>query len=96
MDSIRAVLFFMTLALLASAPVSADVLLLDSIHSAPAVETPRRGISMSKVRQQFGEPLAQQGAVGDPPISRWDFNGFSVFFEHDLVLHSVITRQVQQ
>ncbi|MGB5305152.1 MAG: hypothetical protein WBO06_01505 [Gammaproteobacteria bacterium] len=96
MNSSRAVMFFMTLALLASAPLSADVLLLDSIQSAPAVETPRRGISMSKVRQQYGEPMAQHGAVGDPPISRWDYNGFSVFFEHDLVLHSVKTRQVNQ
>ena len=96
MESIRAMLFFSTLALLASAPLSADVLLLDSIQSAPALETPRRGISMSKVSQQFGDPLAQHGAVGDPPISRWDYNGYSVFFEHDLVLHSVITRQVQQ
>ncbi len=96
MNSSRAVMFFMTLALLASAPLSADVLLLDSIQSAPAVETPRRGISMNKVRQQYGDPMAQHGAVGDPPISRWDYNGFSVFFEHDLVLHSVKTRQVNQ
>ena len=95
MDSIRAALFFMTFALLASAPVTADVLLLDSIQSAPVVDTPRRGISMSTVRQQFGNPLAEHGAIGEPPISRWDYNGFSVFFEHDLVLHSVKTRQVQ-
>jgi hypothetical protein len=29
-------------------------------------------------------------AVGEPPISRWEYTGYTVYFEHDLVLHSVI------
>jgi len=35
-------------------------------------------------------------AVGDPPISRWEYNGFSVYFEHDLALHSVIHHPVNK
>jgi hypothetical protein len=83
-------LLFMTLALIASGPASADVLLIDGIQSAPAIQTPRNGQSMDQVRQQFGEPALQVPAVGEPPISRWEYNGYTVYFENDLVLHSVI------
>jgi len=26
-----------------------------------------------------------------PPITRWDYDGYSVFFENSTVLHSVVT-----
>ena len=78
-----------------SSRTSGDVLLIDSIQSAPAIQTPRTGMDMASVRQQYGEPLSEGGAVGDPPITRWEYNGFSVYFEHDLVLHSVVHRPNQ-
>jgi hypothetical protein len=28
--------------------------------------------------------------VGDPPITRWDYDGWSVYFEYDLVLFTVL------
>ncbi|HAJ91236.1 MAG TPA: hypothetical protein DCO71_01210 [Gammaproteobacteria bacterium] len=80
----------MTLALIAAGPVSADVLLIDGIQSAPAIQTPRKGLNMALVRQQFGEPAQEVPAVGEPPISRWEYTGYTVYFENDLVLHSVI------
>lgn len=86
----RSVMISLTLTLIVSAPVSADVLLIESIQSAPAIATPRNGQTMSQVRQQFGEPAQELAAVGEPPISRWEYTGFSVFFENDVVLHSVI------
>lgn len=92
MDSIRSLLLFLALAVVASGPASADVLLLEGMQSTPAIQTPRNGVSMAQVRQQYGAPLAEQPAVGEPPISRWEYDGYSVFFEHDLVLHSVIHR----
>ena len=75
-----------------SSRTTGDVLLIDSIQSAPATQTPRNGIDMASVRQQYGDPLSEGGAIGDPPITRWEYEGFSVYFEHDLVLHSVIHR----
>jgi len=84
------------LILIGSTPAFADVLLVDSIQSAPGIQTPRNGITMSQVRQQFGNPVSELPAVGDPPITRWDYGGFSVFFEHDLVLHSVVHRAVNK
>lgn len=97
MNSSRSILLFLTLALsAASGPASADVLLIESIQSAPAIQTPRNGLTMTQVRQQFGEPASEVAAVGEPPITRWEYTGFSVFFEHDLVLHSVIQHPVNK
>lgn len=90
MNYYRSVLFFLGLTLITSAPVLADVLLIESIQSAPAVQTPRQGLNKAAVRQQFGEPGQQVAAIGEPPISRWEYNGFIVYFENDLVLHSVV------
>ena len=80
----------LSLLLAFSAPSLAEVLLVDSIQSAPTVNTPHNGNSMSQVRAQFGNPVTEVPAVGDPPISRWEYDGFSVFFENDLALHTVI------
>src|SRR5690349_21409734 len=46
-----------------------------------AVEKPDRGMSMSTVENRFGEPASRHATVGQPPITRWDYPGFSVFFE---------------
>ena len=98
MDSIRSAVLATTLALLISLPVSADVLLMDSIQSAPAMQTPRTGLNMANVRTSYGDPVKEHPAVSTygnphhPPITRWDYDGFSVFFEHDKVVHSVVRR----
>lgn len=86
----RASVSVLSLLLAFSAPTLAEVLLVDSIQSAPTVNTPHNGNSMSQVRAQFGNPVTEVPAVGDPPISRWEYDGFSVFFENDLALHTVI------
>jgi len=87
---IKRSLVLLSCLLLNSVPVFADVLLIDSIESAPAIQTPDRGLSMSQVRQQFGEPVTSAAAIGEPPITRWDYADYSVFFENDTALHSVI------
>lgn len=55
------------------------------------VDKPKRGFSMSQVEAKFGAPVTKHDAVGSPPITRWDYAGFSVFFEHDRVIDSVAT-----
>lgn len=57
-----------------------------------SVIVPGNGMTMDQVMQRFGEPKERVGAVGDPPISRWVYDSYTVYFEHDLVLHSVIHR----
>ncbi len=53
------------------------------------METPRSGQSMDKVRESFGDPRDVKPAVGEPPITRWTYAGFTVYFEHDRVIHAV-------
>ncbi|MCP4877487.1 MAG: hypothetical protein GY896_18660 [Gammaproteobacteria bacterium] len=50
---------------------------------------PRRGISMDDVLGQFGEPDERYGPVGEPPISEWVYGSFRVYFEDNLVLHTI-------
>jgi hypothetical protein len=50
---------------------------------------PARGMTMQKVEAAYGAPASRVPAVGNPPISRWEYPGFVVFFENDHVLHTV-------
>jgi hypothetical protein len=54
------------------------------------VATPTRGMSMEQVTSKFGAPATKVPAVGKPPISRWEYPGFIVYFEADHVIHAVI------
>ncbi|TVP91690.1 MAG: phosphodiesterase [Pseudomonadaceae bacterium] len=54
-----------------------------------SVSLPNRGSSTQSVLQRHGEPQTRHPAVGQPPISRWDYGDFSVYFEHNHVVHSV-------
>ena len=59
---------------------------------APAnVPQPVRGSLMKTVEKQFGAPATRHPTVGKPPITRWDYPNFSVFFEGDRVIDSVVT-----
>jgi hypothetical protein len=55
-------------------------------------DRPTRGSTMSQVEARFGTPASRHAAVGNPPITRWDYPQFAVFFEHDKVLHAVVVR----
>ncbi len=50
---------------------------------------PERGISMDDVLSEFGEPDERFGPVGEPPITEWVYGSFRVYFEYELVLHSI-------
>jgi len=98
MDRLRSAIVVFTLGILLTGAAPADVLLMDSIQSAPTVDTPQAGMTMASVRAKYGNPTQEYPAVstsGDPlqpPITRWDYAAYSVFFENNLVLHSVVHR----
>ena len=80
-----------------AASVQADVLLMDSIKAVPensdaGMQRPSRGASMTIVKGQCREPQSIKSAVGAPPISRWVYPDYTVYFEHDLVLNVVVHR----
>ena len=76
----------------AGTPALADTLLLEGLQmsSETASQRPTRGQSMETVEARFGEPSSKASPIGDPPISRWEYPGFTVFFEYDHVIHSVV------
>jgi hypothetical protein len=76
-------------AVLAAVPAArADTLIIEKLEAA-STEMPSRGMSMDRVQSRFGAPQAINGPVGDPPITRWEYDGFVVVFEYRHVVHSV-------
>lgn len=53
---------------------------------------PARGMTMSQVAKNYGEPVRRRAPVGDPPITRWEYDNFVVYFEYKHVIHSVPKR----
>jgi hypothetical protein len=90
--------FILALSFILGATCSqADVLLMDAIQEAPAnnpdgLQRPTTGQSMDKVKSRFGEPANSMPAIGEPPITRWVYDNFTVYFEHDLVINTVVHR----
>ena len=85
----------LALMLTAAAPTAiGDVLLIESVQTSAqtASERPARGTSMARVEARFGAPHAKRPAIGEPPITRWDYPSFSVYFEHEHVIHAVARR----
>lgn len=85
----------LTLVLLSSAALwanmaSADVLLIEEVRQADTMSVPANGMSMVEVEAQFGSPGNKQGPVGDPPITQWAYDRWSVYFEYDKVLFTVL------
>ena len=53
---------------------------------------PTRGMTQASVESTFGAPRNRRSPVGDPPITRWEYADFVVFFEYDRVIHAVERR----
>lgn len=70
--------------------VCADVLIIEEVRQSERMELPKNGMDKATVEAKFGTPLEKKPAVGDPPISSWKFDTYSVYFEYDLVLFSVL------
>lgn len=54
------------------------------------MERPAKGMTAEQVVAMFGEPLSWTEAVGIPPISRWVYTDYVVYFESDYVIHTVM------
>ncbi len=52
---------------------------------------PRRGMDMSRVQNELGEPLVISPTVGEPPITTWSYADRKVYFEGSTVIHVVAT-----
>ena len=61
--------------------------LINTSHAQPLL--PQRGMSQQAVEQQFGAPEDTRPPVGQPPIERWVYADFTVYFEGHYTLHAV-------
>lgn len=73
----------------------ADTLEISVSKQAPDMQTisrPHNGMNKADVERVFGAPYAINGPVGEPPISSWSYEKFTVYFEGNTVLHSVLVK----
>jgi hypothetical protein len=84
------VALYLATALVAGAAGAETIVVNDQVMvRESSVERPARGTTMSNVEARFGAPQSRHATVGQPPITRWDYGSFSVFFEGDRVIHAV-------
>lgn len=83
-------------ALALAAPALADTLLIERVQRSDSAAMPTRGSTMDTVRAQFGEPATAHEAVGQPPITRWEYPAFSVYFEYSHVINAVMHKSAPQ
>ncbi len=81
-------------ALLGAGAAHADTLLMERVQREASIPMPNRGLSMAQVEARFGAPSEKVAPVGGdspvhPPITRWVYPEFNVYFERDKVLSSV-------
>ena len=74
---------------------AADTLEMDGIAPGSDSARPSAGMTAASVESRFGAPVSKKAAVGDPPISRWEYKEFVVFFEYDRVIHAVVKRNTK-
>jgi len=61
-----------------------------------SMNMPQRGMTMAQVERQYGAPVRKLDTRGGdspkhPPIHRWEYSNYIVYFERNHVIHSVIT-----
>ena len=61
--------------------------LLTTLSSAHA-ELPSTGTMLDAVIAEYGEPTDKTLPIGQPAITRWIYDSFTVVFENDHVIHS--------
>lgn len=70
----------------------ADTLQMDRSFAPENDGRPTRGMTQAAVESKYGAPATVKAPVGDPPITRWEYSNFVVYFEYDKVIHAVRKR----
>jgi hypothetical protein len=90
-----AVLFVFAAALAAPWSVHADVLLIERTEQAQRAALPSQGQTMAQVEASHGVPIEKLPPVAGnkpahPPITRWRYRDYTVYFEHQRVISTVL------
>lgn len=84
-----------SLGLAMAAPAQADTLLMQQVNKENQIAMPTRGMTMDQVKRKFGAPINTLPTRGGdaprhPPINRWQYANYIVYFERSRVIHAVI------
>lgn len=90
MKNLQIMAAVVAMALMAGAPAAADTLLITAVKQEAGVRRPWSDMTMAQVAQKFGQPQKKLPAVGNPPITRWVYQKYVVYFERNRVIHSVV------
>jgi hypothetical protein len=78
---------------------TADTLLVERVQAESAATLPARGNTMDQVQARFGAPAQKYPPVGgpnnrkhNPPITRWAYPTFNVYFEYNHVVDAVLIK----
>jgi hypothetical protein len=93
-DLIAATLAFAATSMLLPAPAQAESLRM-KVHQEQRYNMPKRGMTMDQVKREYGAPLKVLATRGgsskhQPPIHRWEYSKYIVYFEYSHVIHSVL------
>jgi len=86
------------LMLLLSPLAQAEVVQISVSKQSPEMQTierPSMGMRKAQVEEKFGEPQEISGPIGEPPISKWHYADYVVYFEFDQVIHTVLKHQAK-
>ncbi len=80
--------------LLSPAPAHAESLR-TKVQQEHGMNLPARGMTMAQVKRAYGAPLKVLATRGgsskfQPPIHRWEYARYVVYFEYSHVIHSVV------
>jgi hypothetical protein len=75
----------------------AEVLLMDRVKQEHGMNAPARGMSMAQVESRYGAPMNKEDPRGGdtrlhPVINRWVYPEYTVYFERDRVISSVMNK----
>lgn len=76
-----------------------DTLLIQRVQAEQGANLPVRGQSMAQVEAKFGAPAQKFDPVAgpgprskNPPITRWQYANFNVYFEYSHVVDAVLIK----
>ena len=78
-----------------SSVLSTALLAIPFFATTAFADYPSRGMSMNNVKAHYGQPYSVSQSATPvkkrwPRITVWNYGGFSVYFEHGKVLHTVV------
>ena len=58
--------------------------------TAQNIDHPLKGMTKNQVYNRYGAALVESLKVGSPPVSYWEYRDFTVYFEYNSVIHTVL------